>query len=167
MGGAQILSISLAYVLPIALLAILLTGYRRRSHRWTTVILVALPIFYFAHYQMLSALQGWASPAQLPEEFRLIAFDIDEPGPGENASGQILLWVEDIGAPTPRPRVHRLSYERALHESLVQAGERQQRGETQVGRQASRRFGADGTTSQAPSISFSSEQTTRLPEKVD
>ena len=163
----QILSISLAYVLPIAMLALLLTGKGQPSRKWTVVILVALPVFYALHYQLLSALQGWASDAPLPAEFQLIAYDVAEPAPGAGDGGRILLWVRDLETPKQPPRVHRLGYTRVLHESLVNAGARQKQGEVQVGRRTTRSGRHDNADAQGPSISFNSQQPSRLPGKPD
>lgn len=167
MADVPAFSISLAYVLPIALLALLLTRIARRSHLLIIAVLATLPAFYVAHYQLLETVQGWPSDAPLPEAFELIAFDIEEPRPGDKAGGEILLWVNDRAAPAQGPRVHRLGYSRSLHESLVDAGERQRQGQPQVGRVASHADRPNAAADMRSPISFSSEQTSRLPEKTD
>jgi hypothetical protein len=125
-------AITLFYVAPLALLALLLSGRGQRHPAWLlTLILVALPIFYIGHYLMLQELKGWPSGAELPERFRLLAFDIIEPDPGAADPGRILLWVEAGGE--TEPRVYTRPYRKRLHQDLVAAGKQQQQGRPQIG----------------------------------
>ena len=125
-------ALSLAYVIPIALLAWYLAAGRNRRPRWLLMmILAALPLFYAGHYLLLQQIQGWPSTAGLPDEFQLLGFEISEPGTGVTENGGILLWARATGRQTPR--VHRLAYSRTLHQELVSAGERLAKGRAQTG----------------------------------
>ena len=125
-------ALSLAYIVPIALLAWYLAAGPARRPRWLLMfVLSTLPFFYAGHYLLLQQLQGWPSGAQLPDEFQLLGFEISEPGPGATERGAILLWTRATGHRTPR--VHRLAYSRALHQELVSAGERLAEGRAQTG----------------------------------
>ena len=132
MNALPTIAITLIYVVPLALLALLLGGRGQRHPVWLlTLILLALPIFYIGHYLMLQELKGWPSGAELPDRFRLLAFDIIEPDPSAADPGRILLWVEVAGE--REPRVYTRPYRKQLHEDLVAAGKRQQQGRQQIG----------------------------------
>jgi hypothetical protein len=94
-------------------------------------MLLALPLFYAAHYRLLEELQGWPSSAPLPDQFRLLAHEVVEPDQVSGAPGRILIWAQPVGA--PHPRVYRLPYDKVLHEQLTEAAERQANGRAQRG----------------------------------
>ena len=132
MNALPTIAITLIYVVPLALLALLLGGRGQRHPVWLlTLILLALPIFYIGHYLMVQELKGWPSGAELPDRFRLLAFDIIEPDPCAADPGRILFWVEVAGE--REPRVYTRPYRKQLHEDLVAAGKRQQQGRQQIG----------------------------------
>lgn len=165
MNGAMMLGLTLLYALPLALLALLLTAERRRPRWLMTVVLGALPLFYAGHYQMLQALQGWPSNAPVPDEFRLLAFEVSEPDRARDRDGEILLWLRDTDG--GNPRAYRLGYNKALHQQLIEAGRLQAEGSPQIGqrvRQAERpRTDHPITTERA--IVFRNEQPRTLPAK--
>ena len=133
MNALPTVAITLIYLVPLAMLALLLSGRGQRHPVWLlTLILVALPIFYIGHYLMLQELKGWPSGAELPDRFRLLAFDIIEPDPSAADPGRILLWVEVVGG--REPRVYTRPYRKQLHQDLVAAGKQQQQGHSQIGR---------------------------------
>ena len=156
---------SLAYVLPIALLALLLTGAQRR-HGWIiAAVLAALPVFYIAQYQLVQALRGWPVDAPVPETFELLAFNVTEPQSDQSAAGAIHLWIRE--APDQRPRAHALPYDRALHEALDDAGRRLATGDAQYGRRDSAAESAvpGGGAGRPGGIRFDDRPPTRLPRK--
>lgn len=135
MNALPSVAITLIYLAPVALLALLLSERGQRHPVWLlTLILVLLPIFYIGHYLMLQELKGWPSSAELPERFRLLAFDIMEPDPSTAEPGRILLWIDGIGGRDPR--VHELPYRKQLHRALVAARKRQAQGRQQIGSKA-------------------------------
>jgi len=130
--------LTLLYVVPVAIVAVLLSTHSRRPRWLVSALLIGLPVFYIGHYQMIQAIRGWPSDAALPDEFQLLAFRVHEPDTRSGDQGEILLWVQ--GLADPQPRVHRLAYQKALHLALAQAGQRQAEGKRQIGstiRQAS------------------------------
>jgi len=162
MHGLPALSLTMAYLIPIALLALSFGTQRSRPRRLIVVILIALPLFYIAHYVSVGAIQGWPSDAPLPDQFQLLAFRIEEPDPGDDSAGEILLWAQQSGL--QKPRVHRLTYNKELHEELVAAGRRQAEGTPQVGTRSSDK--AAGTPGDArTAIRFRDQQRAGLPSK--
>ncbi len=134
--------ISLLYVVPLALVGLVVAAEGRRPRWLVIVVLAALPFFYVIHYVLLKGIQGWPTGTPLPERFELVAFDINEPRPMTNERGDILLWVRTKEA--QQPRVHRLDYSRELHQSLLAADERQAEGKTQVGERSVQHGGKRG-----------------------
>ena len=166
MSTVQTIAVTLGYLLPVALIALLLTAQVRRHPRWLlSTVLLALPVFYVGHYLLLQQLQGWPSTAPLPEHFRLLGFDIREPRPSKQDSGRILLWVK--AADHEQPRVHVLAYRKTLHQELVAAGRRQEQGRPQFGTRSGRAATtASNAGDRAPEdIRFSDAQTRALPAK--
>lgn len=163
MSGAVALLTSVAYVVPIALLALILAAGQRRPRGLVVGALLVLPMFYGGHYLLLQAVQGWPSDAPLPGEFELLAFHIDEPRVKRNDPGQILLWVRI--ADSPQPRVHHLRYSKAMHQSLVDAGQRQAGGRPQIGRRVARPAGPAGAAQRSSDIVFHDHPPPRLPAK--
>lgn len=158
--------ISLLYVVPLALIGLVVAAEGRRPRWLNIVILVALPFFYVAHYVLLEGIQGWPTETPLPERFELVAFEVSEPRPMTKERGDILLWVRTTQA--EQPRVHRLDYSRALHQSLLAAGERQAEGRTQVGERSVQHGGKRGEAGDplaADNVVFRDQPSPRLPAK--
>jgi hypothetical protein len=162
LNDASLLLASLIYVIPIVLLGLLLARCRRGRPWLTATLLVALPAFYVSQFLTLRGTQGWPSAAELPARFTLEGFKINEPGPGNTELGSILLWVTAEGVPVPR--VHRLPYDRGLHESLTVAGEKIRTGTTQVGTRTDTPPSGDGSGLPAD-IRFEDARPAGLPAK--
>ena len=128
--GTQ-LGLVLAYLLPTALVAWLLTKMLNRQRRTLVVMLLVLPLFYIGHYLLLEQLQGWPSSSRLPDSFRLIAYEALEPDKRTADPGRILVWVQADDA--PMPRVHAVDYDPELHRRLGEAAEQESAGKPQRG----------------------------------
>ena len=166
MSTVQTVAMTLGYLLPAALIALLLTAQVRRHPRWLlSTVMLALPVFYIGHYLLLLQLQGWPSTAPLPERFQLLGFDIREPRPQEQDNGRILLWVK--ATDHEQPRVHALAYRKALHQELVAAGKRQEQGRPQFGtrNRHTPTTASDPSDSAPGDIRFSDAETRALPAK--
>jgi len=165
MQGTPILLLSLAYLLPLVLVALLLTAEHRRPRRVITLVLAVLPLFYIGHYLLLMNMRGLPSDAPVPAHFQLLAFQVSEPESRTGRAGEILLWLRDQAA--PQPRVHRLAYDKQLHEALVEAGRRQAEGRAQMGtRLGDQRSERAGSPSERPgSITFEDDRKPQLPAK--
>lgn len=157
----HLLLVLVAYVVPVALLGLAVAcTCRDRARVPVIAALSLLPLFYLAHYHLLQTLQGWPVRASLPSEFELVAFRVDEPQPSAGQAGAILLWA--IAPDSPRPRAYQVDYTRALHESLVDAGERQQAGHPQSGRVVKTEKSGDRGPAQ---VRFQDRQIGTLPPK--
>ena len=165
MNALPTVTITLVYLLPVVLLALLLIGRRRRHPAWLlTIVLIALPAFYIGHYLMLQQLKGWPSDTELPQRFHLLAFDIIEPDPNAADPGRILLWIQGVGE--KNPRVHAQPYRKQLHQTLVAAGKRRQQGYQQIGSKAPKGSTASMPERQAEQvIRFEDAITKPLPSK--
>lgn len=159
------LGLTLVYLLPIALLAVMLGSAARRPRWQIIVILCALPFFYVGHYVLLERLPGWPSQSPLPDSFRLLGFQVDEPDRRKDSAGQILLWVQSQG--NQQPRVHALPYSKTVHQRLVKAGARLAQGHRQQGRRTTPSSEAAGASPVAPEgeINFRDFPQQRLPAK--
>jgi hypothetical protein len=167
MNTIQIVAMTLVYLLPVALVTLLLTTHFPRQPRWLlTAVLLVLPLFYVGHYLLLQQLPGWPSHAPLPQQFRLLGFDIVEPDTKAGKSGRILLWIS--AADSDPPRVHQLPYGKDLHQELIAAGQRQAEGRVQLGSR-SRQAAPPASSGQAgiaqDIISFSDAASQSLPAK--
>lgn len=120
--------LNLAYILPLAVLVWLWSGFRLALPAKLLLTLL-LPVFYGLHWFGLQANKGWPADVSLPEQFQLLAADVVEPRQGSD-DGAIYLWVRQDD---DEPRVHALPYTRKLHETLHNARERMEQGRTQVG----------------------------------
>ena len=156
--------LTLLYVVPVAIVAVLLSTHSRRPRWLVSALLIGLPVFYIGHYQMIQAIRGWPSDAALPEQFQLLGFRISEPDTRRGDDGEILLWVQ--GLADPRPRVHRLAYQKALHIALAQAGQRQSAGISQVGsRKPQGSASAADPSRESAGIAFRDQPKPTLPAK--
>ena len=156
--------LALLYVVPVAVVAGLLSTHSRRPRWLVSTLLIALPVFYIGHFQMIQAIRGWPSEAELPEQFQLLAFRISEPETGRGDEGEILLWIQ--GLADPRPRVHRLAYQKSLHIALTQAGQRQAAGIRQIGsRHLQGSASAADPSRDRAGIDFRDEPKSTLPAK--
>ncbi len=163
MTQIETVTLSLTYVLPLAMLG-LLAATTHRPRRWLPVlVLAALPLFYVGHYFLLQAMQGWPVDDAPPDEFNLLGFDIREPEAG--GGGEILIWLRSTGQPSPR--AHRLPYSRELHQSLSAAGQRLAEGTPQTGRHglATGNDRLAGAGSNSGMLSFHDQKPRQLPAK--
>ena len=164
MTQVDTLTLGLAYVLPLALLA-LLVATARRPRRWLSILVLAvLPIFYAGHFFLLQGIQGWPVDSVPPDGFRLLGFDVREPDP--DSDGEILIWVQNNGQTSPR--AHRLPYSRKLHRTIEAAGQRLAQGTPQIGTRSHAAQSNDPTGDASGGVlSFYDERPRKLPAKGD
>lgn len=159
------LALMLAYVGPLAVVAALLLPGLKKNHRAVVAVLVSLPLFYLLHVSLISALQGWPSNAPLPDEFRLIAFEVNEPNAQSRDPGEILIWARSD--PEQAARVYRLPYAKSLHRSLVAAGNRQSNGHPQRGRRVALPPSSSNNGERGDGFHFEDERPPALPQKAN
>lgn len=135
MTGA-ILALTLAYVAVAALLLCL--NLATRFAPWikgcAVVMVTALYASAWFGYQ---GLLGWASPAPLPETFRVLWITADEPDKETGAPGTIFFWVRELdeaGFPVGVPRAHRIPWDEASARAAQEALEKLEEGEQLNGR---------------------------------
>jgi len=144
---AQVLALSLAYVLAgVLLLAVLI---RLRLARWLKLGAVLAAggcylIVFFASENLL----GWSAPAAVPAHFQLLWGRIVEPDRALGRAGAIHLWLEaldDANLPSGVPRAYLLPYSAALAGRVAEAQREIRKGHKQGGR--AELFGSASDTS--------------------
>jgi len=94
-------------------------------------ILVAT-LFYLITLMTLPGFYGWPTSEPLPQKFRLVNMEVQEPR-NEVDEGVIYLWVVSLVDASDEPRAYRLPYTRELHSRLTAARKRMEFGQTLAG----------------------------------
>lgn len=157
------MSLTLAYLLPVLLLAVILL--RAQLAQWHKAALLALlPLFYVLHYTGISNLSGWPTTQALPERFILLGQQVTQPDKRSGTPGHIHMWVQTLDG--RRSRLYVLPYSRQLHQKLVTAEARAGQGLQQVGIRHSTNKGSQPQAgSERGEIDFEDRQRNRLPAK--
>ena len=127
MSTTTILEFAAAYVV----LAVLLLSLNAVSlWRWWVKLgaVVVTTAFFGATYVFTTALLGWPSPTEPPQEFNLLWSKIVEPNPVNGVEGAIYLWaqeLDDTRRPKGPPRAYSLTYDKPL--ALLVAGAQDKR----------------------------------------
>ena len=135
MTGAVIF-LSLAYA-AVAALLLSLNLATRYALGIKAVAVAAVTGLYGVTWLGLNGLLGWATPAVMPEEFRVLWITMDEPEKATGEPGHIFFWVrelDDAGLPVGEPRAHRLPWSEASAERAQAALEQLEEGERLNGR---------------------------------
>jgi hypothetical protein len=131
-----ILGLTLAYVAVAALLLCL--NLATRFSPWVKGIAVVLvTALYASAWLGYQGLLGWASPAALPETFRVLWITVEEPDKESGAPGTIFFWVRELdeaGFPVAPPRAHRIAWDEASARAAQEALEKLEEGERLNGR---------------------------------
>lgn len=133
-GSVVLLSIAYAAVAGLLLSLNLATRYAFWIKAGTIVLVTGL---YGASWAGLNGLMGWATPAALPEEFRVLWITMDEPDKATTAPGYIFFWVRELdeaGLPIGAPRAHRVRWTEESAEAAQEALEQLEEGELLNGR---------------------------------
>lgn len=113
-----------------ALAALLLSLYLYSNWRWwiNAVATLGLTMFYIASYLSFPPLLGWPTNHDVPQQFRLLAFSVEE-------NEGIYIWANDLskGVQIGAPRAYILPYNKQLHEDIQIAGTKLRRGISIVG----------------------------------
>ena len=120
----MIILLTLAYVAIGALLLNLNLASKWNAWMKATAIVV-VSLFYFASYHGLRALSGLPSSETLPQDFRLLYVNIEEPDKLSGSEGSIYIWLrilqEGSQLASGEPRAYRLPYSEALAENVEAA----------------------------------------------
>ena len=128
-------ALSLAYAVIVALLLNL-----GLASRWGLAVklgaIVVASGFYIIAFEGHKQLLGWATPAVMPEQFRLHWITIEEPDKASRSAGNIFFWIseldaaglaagepvgEPVGEPLGEPRAHRLPWDQATAQAAEEA----------------------------------------------
>ncbi|MEX2516108.1 MAG: hypothetical protein WD572_04220 [Gammaproteobacteria bacterium] len=123
-----------AYVL-IALLLLSINLYSNWSWRVKAASIVLTTAFYVISYISFPPLFGWPTSEQLPERFRLLAAQVEQPNKTTDDDGGIYLWitqVENLNS-AGQPRAYKLPYTDVLHEAVLRADAKLKKGMPQLG----------------------------------
>jgi len=123
-----------AYVL----IAVLLLGVSIRSD-WSwkvkAAVIMLTTAFYLVTYFAYPQILGWPTAEKPPQKFRLLASYIERPDKNRGVSGAIYLWlagIDDLSSPLP-PRAYRFAYSDTLHERVLNATSKLNKGMAQLG----------------------------------
>lgn len=113
-----------------ALAVLLLSLCFYSNWRWWIKVAATLSLLllYSASYFSIPPLLGWPINHDIPKQFRLLAFTVEE-------SEGIYIWASDLsrGVQIGAPRAYILPYNKQLHENIQIAGTRLRRGISIVG----------------------------------
>jgi hypothetical protein len=121
------------FILVLFLLAIVLI----RSHTAVVtkfILVVLISSFYWVQYQSLLQYRGWPTTDQLPDEFILIASEVQEPDPRRGIEGGMYWWVRESDNLQQPPRVYQLPYQEEIHQQADNVIKEQEQGAQYVGR---------------------------------
>lgn len=123
-----------AYVL-IALILLSINLYSNWSWQVKAGTIIITSVFYIVTYMSYPQLLGWPTSENPPERFRLVAAHVQQPDKITGADGAVYLWltrIDDLSSSLP-PRAYRLDYSNALHERVLNANSKLNKGIPQLG----------------------------------
>ncbi len=123
-----------AYV-ALALLLLSINLYSNWSWKIKAVTIVLTSVFYVVSYLSFPPLLGWPTTDTPPERFQLIGSYVVQPNKLTGDKGSIFLWLtrfEDL-ATQEKPRAYELPYSNELHELIINANSKLNKGIPQLG----------------------------------
>lgn len=123
-----------AYIF-IALLVLSINLYSRWSWPVKAGTVIAASALYIVSYLSVLDILGWPTRQALPERFRLVGTYVQQPDKLTEEKGAIYLWVTDLNdlARNGSPRSFRLPYSAPLHELVINATAKLNKGMPQMG----------------------------------
>lgn len=123
-----------AYVL---IAALLLGACIHSNWSWKikSVVIMLTTAFYLVTYFSYPQVLGWPTAEKPPQKFRLLAAYVERPDRNRGVSGGIYLWlagIDDLSSPLP-PRAYRFAYSETLHERVLHASSKLNKGIAQLG----------------------------------
>jgi hypothetical protein len=134
MDTLAITGIIISYLI-IALLLISFIVYSKRSLKIKVVSCIITAIFFQVSFMSYPPLLGWATSENLPVRFRLISAHVKQPDKLSGDEGTIYLWLTKLDDLTSvqTPRSHKLPYSNVLHEKVINANAKLDKGIAQLG----------------------------------
>ncbi len=123
-----------AYV-AVALLLLSINLYSNWSWKIKAATIVITSVFYIVSYLSFPPLLGWPTTDTPPERFQLIGSYVVQPNKLTGDKGSIFLWLtrfEDL-ATQEKPRAYELPYSNELHELIINANSKLNKGIPQLG----------------------------------
>ena len=123
-----------AYIL-IALILLSINLYSNWSWKVKAGTIIITSVFYIITYLSFPYLLGWPTTENPPERFRLIASHVQQPNKVTGENGYVYLWltqIDDLSSVIP-PRAYRLDYSNELHELVINANSKLNKGIPQLG----------------------------------
>lgn len=118
-----VLLLTAAYVAVAALLLNLsLASPHSRIIKLVAIVLVTT--LYLGTWHGLFGMLGWPSPRGLPEQFRVLWIEVDDPDKQGGDPGAIYLWVRDVdeqGRVVGRPRAYGMPWSKPIADSAQTA----------------------------------------------
>lgn len=133
-GTVFLLSLAYAAVAALLLSLNLATRYAFWIKAGTIILVTGL---YAGTWFGLGGLMGWATAADLPEDFRVLWITMDEPDKGEKTPGSIYFWVRELDEallPVGAPRAHQVPWSETAAEAAEAALTQIEEGELLNGR---------------------------------
>ena len=123
-----------AYVL-IAVLLLSVNLYSKWSWQVKGIMIIITSAFYIISYFSFPPLLGWPTDQNLPSHFRLLSSEVHQPNKLTGEEGAIYLWLKEIEDITSSvlPRAYVLPYSNLLHEHIISAQSKIDRGIPQLG----------------------------------
>lgn len=123
-----------AFIL-IALLLLSINLYSNWSWKVKAGTIIITSAFYVITFMSFPPLLGWPTDASPPKQFRLLAAHVQQPDKQTGDKGSIYLWlseIEDMMSSSP-PRAYELPYSDGLHELMIHAKAKLDKGMAQLG----------------------------------
>ena len=119
----------------ITLLLVSMVFYSAWSIKIKATSCIVTVIFFFASFMSFAPLLGWATEDEPPLRFRLISAYVHQPDKLTGDEGSIYIWVTKLEDLTTIqiPRSHELPYTEALHEKIINANAKLDKGIAQLG----------------------------------
>lgn len=123
-----------AYI-TIAIVLLSINLYSKWSWQVKAITIIITSMFYVISYFSFPPLLGWATDQALPQQFRLIAAHIKQPDKESGADGEIFLWLIKVKnlADENEPRAYAFDYSESLHEIVIKAQLKLDKGIDQLG----------------------------------
>jgi len=129
-----IAGITAAYVV-IALLLLSINLYSNWSWQIKAGTVILASVFYVITYMSFPPLLGWPTNESPPKQFRLIATHVQQPDKQAGDKGAVYIWlsvIADMKTSSP-PRAYKLPYSDGLHELVIHAKAKLDKGIAQLG----------------------------------
>ena len=123
-----------AYIM-LAVLLLSINLYSNWSWKIKASTVIITSVFYIVIYMSFPPILGWPTEENPPERFRLVAAHVMQPDKLSGNDGAIFLWLSELEDLTKDsiPRAYELEYSEMLHEMVINANAKLQKGTAQLG----------------------------------